>query len=219
MYCINFVLFFILILSFSCNSDEKINKKIFIVILDPAGDAKRTGRNINDSYERGLTLQYAEKIEEYIEAGYPHISVMITRAPGDTIQDLQNASLANRKADFFVHLSMYHCKETKPTLFLYQFSYGNDFAPLTSELTLYPYDEAYRINKNQTDQICHLFKEQLSQQCYQPLWNIEGIYAIPIKPLIGIMVPCIACEIGVKNKDSLSMYVEPMAHSIVKLFD
>lgn len=209
------VLIFIFIFSFSFDTQET-NKKNFIVILDPAGDAKRVGRNIGDIYERGLTLQFAEKIKEYIHSHYSDITVLLTRSPGDIIQNLQAASLANqRKADFFIHLTFYHSTETKPTFFLYQFSYGNDFAPLPSELAMYPYDEAYRMNKTQTDGRCALFKEQLSQASYQSLWNIAGIYSLPIKPLIGIAIPCITCEIGVKNKDSLAMYIEPMADSIV----
>lgn len=209
------VLIFIFIFSFSFDTKE-ISKKNFIVILDPAGDAKKTGRKIGDVYERGLTLQYAEKIKEYLHSHYSDITVLMTRSPGDIIQDLQTASFANgRNADFFIHFTFYHSTETKPTLFLYQFSYGNDFAPLPPELAMYPYDEAYRINKPQTDHRCGLFKEQLSQQSYKSLWNIAGIYSLPIKSLIGITIPCITCEMGVKNKDSLAMYIEPMADSIV----
>ena len=113
--------------------------------IDPSGDAKRTGRQIGDNFERGLTLQCAEKIKELVEQLAPHIKIIITRMPGDVVYDLQNASLSNRlNADLYINLNFYHCHETKPTLFLYQFSYGNDFACSNQGLVLNTYDQAYR---------------------------------------------------------------------------
>jgi len=187
-----------------------------IIIIDPAGDAKRTGRRIGDSFERGLTLQCAEKIKELIETSTPHVKVIITRMPGDIVYDLQNASLANRiHADLFINLNFYHSQETKPTIFLYQFSYGNDFACCSQGLALNTYDQAYRINKNKTDEICQLFQKTLSQQKYKSLFATAGIYSLPIKPLIGIVAPSIAIEAGLKNKELWLSCCEPLARAIV----
>ncbi len=189
------------------------------VILDPAGDAKRTGRRIGDNFERGLTLQCAEKIKEYIEQHAPYIIVVITRMPGDTVYDLQNASLANRlHADLLVNLNFYQCNETKPTLFLYQFSYGNDFAVnYQYELGLRSYDEAYTINKHITDEYVQNIKQFLLQTRYQPFFGVAGAYHLPIKPLIGIVAPSIAIEAGLKNKESWVQYVEPLALGIIEV--
>jgi N-acetylmuramoyl-L-alanine amidase len=192
----------------------------WLVILDPSGDVKRTGRKIGDNFERGLTLQCAEKIKEYIEQHAPYIKVIITRMPGDTIYDLQNASLSNRlQADLFVNLNFYHSQETKPTLFLYQFSYGNDFACCNQSLTLRSYDEAYKINKQITDEMLQLFKASLSQHTYQSMFTVAGIYALPIKPLIGIVAPSVCIEMGLKNKESWINYVEPLAQSIIGVLE
>lgn len=190
----------------------------YIVILDPSGDAKRTGRRIADSFERGLTLQCAEKIKEYIEQRVPHIKVVITRMPGDIVYDLQNASLSNRlHADLFINLNFYYCQETKPTLFLYQFSYGNDFACYQQGLMFHSYDQAYRINKTMTDEMAQLFKKSLSQVKYQTFFNVAGVYNVPIKPLTGIVAPSIAIEAGLKNKELWANYIEPLAQGIIEV--
>jgi len=189
-----------------------------IIILDPAGDAKRTGRSIGDSFERGLTLQCAEKIKDIIEKGAPYIKVIITRMPGDTVYDLQNASLSNRvDADLFINLNFYYTQETKPIMYIYQFSYGNDFVACPQGLTFNSYDQAYLIHKTTTDVVSQLFKKELSQQKYQSLFTVEGPYSLPIKPLIGIIAPTITYEIGLKNKDAWQGYCEPLAETIINV--
>lgn len=191
-----------------------------IIIIDPAGDAKRTGRSIGDSFERGLTLQCAEKIKEMIEVQAPYIKVIITRMPGDIVYDLQNASLSNRlNADLFINLNFYYSQETKPTLFLYQFSYGNDFAQCQQGLACNTYDQAYRINKIKTDEIAALLKQTLSDQKYQSLFTVAGVYSLPIKPLIGIVAPSITIEAGLKSKEMWLSYCQPIAHSIIAVMN
>ena len=192
----------------------------YIVVLDPSGDAKRTGRKIGDNFERGLTLQCAEKIKEYIEQRAPTIKIIITRMPGDVVYDLQNASLTNRlNADLFINLNFYYCQETKPTLYMYQFSYGNDFASYQQGLAFHTYDQAYTINRTITDEISQRLKEWLSQQKYQSLFTISGIYKMPIKPLIGVVAPSIAIEAGLKNKELWIQYVEPLAQGIIEVLE
>ena len=194
---------------------EKSNQQ-YIVVLDPAGDVKHTGRHIADVFERGLTLQCAEKIKEMIEERAPSIKVIITRMPGDAVYDLQNASLSNRiHAHLFIHLSFYYTQETKPTLFVYRFSYGNDFASHQQGLMCYSYDQAYCINKEKTDKICQLFSRELGGAPYHSLYGVKGPYAVPLKPLIGIVAPALACEMGLKNKESWHSYAEPLAQGII----
>lgn len=213
-------LFFIINLTFTHPLTETFYRQC-TVILDPAGDAKRTGRRIGDSFERGLTLQCAEKIKEIIARDAPHIKVIITRMPGDIVYDLQNASLANRiHADLFINLNFYYTQETKPTLYLYQFSYGNDFATYHSQgLTLQSYDQAYLINKNITDGVSQLFKKELSRHVYQSLFLVGTPGSLPIKPLIGIVAPSISIEAGLKDKDLWHHYSEPLARAIITACD
>lgn len=192
----------------------------YIVVLDPAGDAKRTGRRIGDSFERGLTLQCAEKIKSMLEDRAPYIKVIMTRLPGDIVYDLQNASLANRiGADLFINLSFYYTEEIKPTVRLFQFVSGNDFASYPQGLACNTYDEAYKINKQVTDSMCQVFKKTMSQQLYQSVCTVAGPYSLPIKPLIGIVASSIAIEAGLKDKEAWGGYCEPLVDAIIGVFD
>ena len=37
------------------------------LMINPAGDAQNAGRIVGDCYERGLTLQFAEKLQKVID--------------------------------------------------------------------------------------------------------------------------------------------------------
>ena len=215
----SFLFFVVITITYPFSVQEKYYYTQRIVVIDPAGDAKRTGRRIGDSFERGLTLQCAERIKEIVEERTHHIKVIITRMPGDNVYDLQNATLANRIADCFINLNFYYTQEIKPTIFLYQFSYGNDFASHQSGIVLHSYDQAYKINKNVIDHICLLFKKELSQQKYHALCTVAGPYSLPIKPLIGIVAPSITCEVGLKSKESWSYCSEPLAQAIIAVME
>ena len=193
----------------------------YIIILDPSGDGqKTTGRAIDNSFERALTLQCAEKIKLLLESYNPKLTIIISRSPGDHVYELQNATLANRlDVDLFLNLNFYHTADTKPTLFLYQFSYGNDFIQVQPGLQFSPYDQAYKINKSTTDKLIESFKTHLSQQCYNSLFFVAGPHALPIKPLIGIVSPAIAIEVGLKNKDAWQQLVEPLALGIIEMIN
>src|SRR5258705_11785957 len=81
----------------------------FIIVLDPAGDAKYAGRKIEDAFERGITLQCVEKMKTIIENYYPTCIVFITRIPGDMLYELQNAVFANhRNAHLFMSINFYY---------------------------------------------------------------------------------------------------------------
>ena len=191
-----------------------------IVVIDPAGDVKRVGRKIGDSFERGLTLQCVEKIKEIIEERAPHITVVVTRMPGDNVYDLQNATLTNRlQANLFINLNFYYTQETKPTVYMYQFSYGNDFASCGQGLTLHTYDQAYRINKDQTAVACQLFAKELAHKQYQSMYTVAGPYKLPLKPLIGVIAPSVAFDMGLKSKDWWHYYSEPLASAIIAVID
>lgn len=188
----------------------------YVVVIDPAGDAQKTGRIIDDSFEKGLTLQFAEKIKVYIEQHAPYAKVILTRLPGNTLQELHSASLANRmQADLFVSLNFYHTTESKPALFLYQFSYGNDFASHYEGLYFHSYDCAYKVNKKTTDHLIDSWTKRLNSASYKNLFVVHQPHALPIKPLIGVVAPSIAVEIGIKNKNNIDQLVEPIAACII----
>lgn len=185
------------------------------IMLDPAGDAKTTGRTIQDSLERSITLQYAEEIKKILTNRNPHMRVSITRQPGEIIYPLQQASFANRmQPDLYININFYHEAGTKPHIYIYHFSYGDDFITHTHGLALYPYDQAHLFSRKKTlaygIHMCNILK----QPAYDKLFTVHGPYSLPFKPLIGIIAPAIGIEISIKNKDDWHSYVEPLVESI-----
>lgn len=190
------------------------------IMLDPAGDAKHTGRQIEDSLERGITLQFTEKLKNILENLYPNIRIILTRFPGETIYPLQNANFANRlDVDFYISIHFYAENETKPNIFMYYFSYGDEFVTKITDLCFYQYDNAHRINGSITRKYAHEITTVLTNDENIKLFNFHGPYGIPFKPLIGIKAPSIAIEIGLKEKNMWQNYIQPIAESIKKIVD
>jgi hypothetical protein len=67
-----------------------------------------------------------------------------------------------------------------------------------------------------TDDIAQRFKQSLSDQKYNAMCTVAGVYKIPIKPLIGVVAPSIAIDAGLKNKESWMQYAELLAHAIIE---
>lgn len=193
--------------------------KPFIIMLDPAGDAKNTGRTIENYFERGITLQYAEQLKKIIETRYHNITVYLTRSPREVIAPLQNANYANRlKADLYISINFYQEKKIIPDLFLYQFSYDNDFLSTSKQLCFYPYDQAHLLNKDKTKHYASCIKQALTEIASNK-FNLIGVHKIPCKPLIGIISPAIVFEAGLKKVEDWNNYIEPMVYAIQSIIE
>ncbi|HEV2600857.1 MAG TPA: N-acetylmuramoyl-L-alanine amidase [Candidatus Babeliales bacterium] len=209
----------LLILS-SLTQINQLHAYNFTLMIDPAGDAKHTGREIGDSFERGITLQCAEKLKTMIEERYPEVRVVLTRFPGETLQPLQNANFSNRlDVNFYLSIHFYHDQATRPSLYLYAFSYGDDFVIKTTDLTFYPYDKAYLISTNTTHTWATTMQKQLSNASYQKQFDCKGCFYLPFAPLIGVKSPAIALEIGLKTKHDWQLYLEPIIASITPIIN
>jgi N-acetylmuramoyl-L-alanine amidase len=188
------------------------------IMINPAGDAKHTGRSIEDTFERSITLQYAEQLKKAIELTYPYMSVILTRFPGDMVNPLQHANFANR-LHVNLYLSIHFYRETgiKPNVYLYRFSYNDDFVVPSQSLAFYAYDQAHLLANKKTTAWCEQVKQMFTQPEYTKKFNVHGIYKIPFAPLIGIQAPALAIEASLKNKDEWTTYVEPLVACIGKL--
>lgn len=197
----------------------------FSIMLDPAGDAKNTGRKLDDSFERGVTLQCAEKLKELLEKQHPHIRVVLTRFPGESLQPLQNANFANRLGtDLYVNINFYHETATKPNLFLYTFSY--DETPVSQSLgagwfvaqmpptSFCAYDKAHLTSSATTKNWAQTMSKALDTDTYKRQFTLHGPFHLPFKPLIGIKAPAVAFEIGLKSKDDWTAYVNVLAEAL-----
>lgn len=188
---------------------------IVTIMLDPAGDAQNTGRIIDDSFERTLTLQCAERLKMILEDEHSHIRVLVTREPGQSVQPLFNANYANRTGvDLYISISFYKDHGVKPSLYIYTFSNSPLIARINNSLAFVPYDQAHTIHYNDTCRYSTLFKNALESDNYVNQFDLKGIYAIPFKSLIGIQQPAIGLEIGLKTAASWTQYIEPIAFAV-----
>jgi len=180
----------------------------FTLMLDPAGDAQHAGRQIEDCLERGITLQFAEKLKEEVERKHG-INVFITRVPGETLEPLQNANYANRlDVDFYLSVHFYKEKEVFPRMYLFTFSYRDDFAIKKPDLYFYPYDKAHLIHINKTQRIAEIIKNLFLEDAYKKKCKFEGIISLPFRPLVGIKAPALAIELGLKQKNDWKNYLD-----------
>ena len=187
----------------------------FSIMLAPAGDAKHTGRQIGDSLERGLTLQFAEQLKKMLQNLYPHVRVTLSRFPGEIIYPLQNANFANRlDVNLYLSIHFYPEVKTKPRMFLYYCSCGDDFVTKTSDLFFCPYDQAHRINGPKTRSWSQHITQILTNDEHKKLFDFRGTHGLPFKPLIGIKAPALALEIGLQKKNDWNRYIQPIALSL-----
>lgn len=196
------------------NSFMQPDKKL-VIMLDPAGDESHAGRVIENTFERGLTLQCAQALQEALEKQIPDCMVILTRTAGQAAVPLQHATLANRmKTDLYLSIHFFQEVGVKPTISLYQFSYNDDQLPLPATLAFYPYDQAHRMHGAQTSAWVGILKQKLTAESYKKGCEVKGAFKIPFAPLIGIIAPAIGIEAGLIHATDWHLLIEPIVQSI-----
>lgn len=196
------------------------DKKITIM-LDPAGDAQYTGRAIDTTFERGLTLQWAQELKYELERRMPLVRVLLTRVPGEVVEPLQNAAFANRLGvDLYVHLSFYQEHEEVSRLFLYYVMY-NSITDLWSqkqdELNFELYNLAYKKYFLTSREYVAQLAKSLKAFERTAFFAVQQPFGIPYKPLVGIQIPACGVECGIKKVDDWHKYIEPITQAIMQL--
>lgn len=190
------------------------SNRLFTIMIDPAGDAQYPGRVIDGSFERGLTLQFAEELKERLENKYTGIRVILTRFSGETVEPLQNAMFANRlNVDIYLSIHFYHQKQNLSTIYIYQLLYNpaTDFwQRITHPLSFIPVNKAYLINSAQAKKLGTILQKSLREQEKRLEYTCKDLLGIPFKPLIGIRAPALGIEIGLKNKEDWQRFIEPI---------
>lgn len=189
-------------------------------MLDPAGDAKHAGRVIEDSFERGITLQFTEKLKKQLESHYPHLRVILTRFPGESLEPLQNANFANRlEVDLYISFHCYYDDLPKPELFIYYFlsDVTDSWHKPSTALAFIPYDKAHRNKLSVTQKAAQTLQKTLKQQTFAPLFDCKGVFGIPFKPLIGISGPALGVEMSLKKKDQWMSAIKPLSQGIMNI--
>ena len=192
----------------------------FTIMIDPAGDAKHTGRLIKDTLERGISLQCAEQLKTTLTQKFNNVRVILTRVPGETIQPLQNASFANRLG-IDLYLSLYFYSEQQApahvTLYHYLDNPVVDFWHQPTNLLLYQVNQAHLINLKTTQKWGKVFLEVLQDKTCSKFFQARGLFGIPFTPLLGIKAPAIAVEVGLKNKQDWKHIIDPLIIAIERI--
>ncbi len=225
MKLINYFLFLCLICSLPTNSAYGLfssSAKPKVVMINPAGDAKNTGRKLSNNYERSIAFKIAERLAKALEDRY-EMKVILTRVPGDELVHLQNASFANRtNIDLFININIYKEDHEKPRLQVYH-RMLDPLADLARRsyppLDLAPVSHVHMRNINKTKSFGERINMTLTQPDYQKLFDFSGVSGLPIKPLEGIIAPAFLFDIGLNDEEKWPLFVEPIASSLKFLLE
>ncbi len=191
---------------------------LLTIMLDPAGDARHAGRLIEDSFERGLTLEFAEQLKRELEDHHRFLRVILTRFPGETLEPLQNAAFANRlNVDLYLSVHFYYQQQGISPIYIYQLLYNpvTDFwQKLSDSITFYSFDKAYLFNIKTSRSLGTAFCKSLNEQASTNCYSCKSFLGMPFKPLVGIRAPALGIEIGLKNKEDWLRFVQPIAQAL-----
>lgn len=206
-------------LFYICSLHASVHEQ-FTIMIDPAGDAKHTGRLIQDTLERGISLQCAEQLKMLLTQKFKNVRVILTRVPGETIQPLQNASFANRLGvDLYISLYFYHEAQAPGHVTLYHYIDNPivDFWHQPGQLALYQVNQAHVLNVKKTQTWGKIFLEILQNKSISKYFQPRGLFGIPFTPLVGIKAPAIAVEVGLKNKHDWQQIIDPLIIGISRI--
>ncbi len=218
-----------LLLLLSCSMPVKYAHGLFgspqkpkVIMINPAGDAKKSGRKLSNNYERAITFKLAERLAKSIEDRYG-MKVILTRVPGDELVHLQNASFANRiNVDLFLNINIYKEDHEKPKMLVYH-RMLDPLADLVRRtypsLELAPVNVAHMRNIHKTKSFGERIKMALTNQDYQKLFDFSGVHGIPIKPLEGIIAPAFLFDLGLNDEDQWHLFIEPITTSLKFLLE
>lgn len=191
----------------------------YTIMLDPAGDSQNTGRIIDNTFERGISLQCAEHLKTALAKELPNIRVVISRIPGESVEKLQNAAFANRlQIDLYINLQFYQEKTNPAKIAFYYYSSQptTDAWHTPKTLGFYNLHEIYLLNHATTKKIC-LKMLQMWQQEYKKYFIPLGAFGIPFQPFIGIQAPAIAIEVGLLQKENWHMLIDPLVKILAQV--
>lgn len=190
-------------------------QKPFVILIEASGDSAHPGRTIDDSFESAITFEIAQALKQALIKQDQNIKVLINRSAHEVVAPLQNANFANKlTVDLYLSIHAFYETEIKPRLFIYQFSYKDPIIQKKESLSFYPIDKVYLSNQKQTDICASHIKKSLE---HYTLWQTQGIFSMPFKPLLGINAPAIGIELGLKNRSEWTNYIEAIASALSQI--
>jgi hypothetical protein len=185
------------------------------VMLDPAGHAKQTGRQLEQSFERSETLKWATCLKNELER--LGLSVALTRSPGEELVPLQAASFANRtNTKLFIRLQLYRHESPKPCLNLYRLEYDPmlESANQSATMAFTPVYQAHLPARSSTIALCQQLSQGLQAPHYASSFTFEGCLALPLKNHVGIQAPALTLEAGINQDTQWDVFVPALAQQI-----
>lgn len=188
----------------------------FTILIDPAGDAQHTGREIGDTFERGITLQCAQELKKQLTENNPNIRVILTRVPGETIQPLHNALFSNRlQANLYLRIGFYYEQNIPSHVSIFYYCENTtDYWHKYNPLRFYPLEQAYLINLNTTKELGTTFLQIFNNNKINSVFVPYGLFGIPLQPLIGIQAPALYIEAGLYNTNDWRHLIKPLISCI-----
>lgn len=195
-----------------------------LIMIDPAGHAKNPGRRLYKGYERAETYKCAEALKKRLEKEF-NVRVVLTRAPGDEIVPLQNASFANRliipdnhPVDFFLCINFYIQEAPKPKICLYNVVFDpiiDNVSRSIDPFAFVPVHQAHFKNIRHTTALAAHLASLLGAEQYRKSYDVSGPYGMPLKQLIGIIAPALVVEICLPSQDNQwEGLIDPLAQSL-----
>lgn len=187
------------------------------IVLDPAGDVERAGRTIAGSFERGITLQCCQYLQQRIQHLMPHVNVVLSRKAGEPREPLHNATFTNRvNADLCINIHAYHATHTQPHCYVYYYITHpeTDFWHTAQNgLTLMPASQAHTQYIKQNYRLAHACGYYL-QKTLESHMSVGPVVGLPYTPLRGIHTPAIALEMGLRTDTEWQAYMNQWTTSI-----
>lgn len=190
-----------------------------IIVIHPAGSIHNPGRSIAATFERGLTLQCAQLLQEALEkqpsAQQHNCIVHISNKAGQSMTNLEYAQYINQLVpDICITLNMYADASTIAPIALFYYS-NSALSPLQQkQQNLFtPLERTHEQFYHQSKGYAHtLYEKLLTSTICIPINPI----ACPYAPLIGIAVPAIGIEIGV-HENNWQLCIDPLADALLYL--
>jgi hypothetical protein len=188
-----------------------------VVLIDPAGNP---GRPIHDAFERGLTLQCAQALQEELAISMPNLKVLISKEAGKTINAAHQIMYANRvQPDLYLHISFYPEFNIPAHYALFCYAQNDsDFLHKPRSLQWYSINQAHLKHLHTSNSIAQFFQQHLRTSSLNKAFVCLGQFNVPFTPLYGIQAPALCIEAGLCKSSDWIFLVQPLAQCIQELF-
>ncbi len=183
------------------------------IMLSPFGNNNSQGRSLKSNFESSIAHQFVHALAQELETNFPTIRIRMSHEKTDCITPLQIASMANcLPVDLFIQFQFYSEHESK--ICIYHCSNNNDFLCKCWDLSWCQAGQAYLINKKNSAAWAQKIANVLSSADNSKWFSVVGPYAIPLKPMVGIIAPSLLIEIGLANDDDWKQMIAPITESL-----